>query len=77
MLDPFEVSFIAARSVSISTLEKGERKKKSTCKDPLKLFQKILKSLKGKPVLLQVESVFIQGVVKHVSNVAFGDPQSF
>ncbi|AYV82972.1 MAG: hypothetical protein Hyperionvirus3_118 [Hyperionvirus sp.] len=69
--DPFELNFIAARSVSVVTLPKSQKDKgkkiRIDCQDPVCTFIKLLISLINKPVLIQVESTFIQGAVFKVS----------
>ena len=63
VLDPFEVNFIASHFISVSS--SGDHK--INCENPIPTFHSILKSLKGRPVLLQVDSTFLQGIVQHVS----------
>lgn len=72
ILDPFEVSYVAARSITIATttFSRGgddDGKVRQQCEDPVPQFIRILKSLKGMPVLVQVDSLFVQGTVRHIS----------
>ncbi|AYV80591.1 MAG: hypothetical protein Harvfovirus3_36 [Harvfovirus sp.] len=69
--DPFELNFIAARSVSIVTLAENRNnncnKIQVNCQDPVPIFIQLLKSLINRPVLIQIGTTFTDGVVSKVS----------
>lgn len=71
--DPFELNFIAAKYVTAASPPNGGVSKRGgevvpiNCVDPLPALRRLLKSLRGTPVLLQVQSSFLQGIVKKVS----------
>ena len=69
VLDPFEVSFVAANAISVSSSAETRKRRQThtmECRDPVPAFKQLLRSLLGCPVLLQVESIFVQGIVVHV-----------
>jgi hypothetical protein len=80
--DPFELNFIATQEILVATVAgagtdnaKGKGKDKGTavtisCETPVPRFIALLKSLVNTPVLIQVQSTFLQGAPLTVSGTS-------